>query len=190
MIQPILAAEGYAKSFGEVEVLKAAAVRARPGQVTVLLGRNGSGKSTLLRCALGRLKPDTGAVTWRGRATLRPRIARMSREGLCFVPDAGLAVPGRRVQAHLEALIAVFPEAHRLADLDPLDVAPFRGARVRELSGGERRRVELTLGLLRNPRCLIADEPLTGLAPVDQQRGRPGAAGRGAARHGGAHHGA
>jgi hypothetical protein len=49
-------------------------------------------------------------------------------------------------------------------------VAPFREARVRELSGGERRRVELTLGLLRNPRCLIADEPLTGLAPVDQQR--------------------
>ena len=168
--QPIFAAEGYAKSFGETEVLRAAAVRARPGRVTVLLGRNGSGKSTLIRCALGRLKPETGAVTWRGRPMLRPRIARMARGGLCFVPDAGFAVPGRRVQAHVDALTAVFPEARRLADLDPLDVAPFREARVRELSGGERRRVELTLGLLRNPRCLIADEPLTGLAPVDQQR--------------------
>ncbi|WP_428274722.1 ATP-binding cassette domain-containing protein [Candidatus Palauibacter sp.] len=168
--QPIFAAEGYAKRFGEAEVLRAAAVRARPGQVTVLLGRNGSGKSTLLRCALGRLKPETGAVTWRGRPTLRPQIARMARGGLCFVPDVAFAVPGRRVQAHLDALTAVFPEARRLADLDPLEVAPFREARVRELSGGERRRVELTLGLLRNPRCLIADEPLTGLAPVDQQR--------------------
>lgn len=182
--KPIFAAEGFAKRFGAAEVLRAASVQAWPGCVTLLLGRNGSGKSTLLRCALGLLGAETGAVKWRGRATLRPRVARMAREGLCFVPDAGLAVPGRRVHAHLAALAAAFPEARRLTDLDPLDVSPLLGSRVRELSGGERRRVELTFGLLRNPLCLIADEPLTGLAPVDQQRAVRAlreAAGRGAA---------
>lgn len=184
MAEPIFAAEGFAKRFGAAEVLRAASVRVWPGRVTLLLGRNGSGKSTLLRCALGLLGSETGAVTWRGRATLRPRIGRMAREGLCFVPDAGLAVPGRRVHAHLATLAGAFPEARRLTDLDPLDVSPLLESRVRELSGGERRRVELTLGLLRNPRCLIADEPLTGLAPVDQQRAVRAlrdAAGRGAA---------
>lgn len=184
MVEPIFAAEGFAKRFGNAEVLKAASVRAWPGRVTLLLGRNGSGKSTLLRCGLGLLGAETGAVRWRGRATLRPRVSRMTREGLCFVSDAGLAVPGRRVQAHLAALAAAFPEAHGLADLDPLGVAPFLESRVRELSGGERRRVEITLGLLRNPLCLIADEPLTGLAPADQQRtvrALRNAAGRGAA---------
>ena len=184
MAEPIFAAEGFAKRFGAAEVLRAASVQAWPARVTVLLGRNGSGKSTLLRCALGLLGAETGAVRWRGRATLRPRIARMAREGLCFVPDAGLAVPRRRVHAHLTTLAAAFPEARRLTDLDPLDVSPLLGSRVRELSGGERRRVELTLGLLRNPLCLIADEPLTGLAPADQQRAVRAlrdAAGRGAA---------
>lgn len=182
--EPIFAAEGFAKRFGAAEVLRAALVQAWPGRVTLLLGRNGSGKSTLLRCALGLLGAETGAVRWRGRATLRPRVARMAREGLCFVPDAGLAVPRRRIRAHLAMLAAAFPEARRLTDLDPFDVSPLLERRVRELSGGERRRVELTLGLLRNPRCLIADEPLTGLAPADQQRtvrALRDAAGRGAA---------
>lgn len=165
MAEPIFAAEGFAKRFGAAEVLKAASVAAWPGRVTLLLGRNGSGKSTLLRCALGLLGAETGTVRWRGRATLRPRVARMAREGLCFVPDAGLAVPGRRVHAHLAMLAAAFPEVRRLTDLDPLDVAPLLERRVSELSGGERRRLELTVGLLRNPRCLIADEPLTGLLP-------------------------
>ena len=182
--EPIFAAEGFAKRFGAAEVLRAASVQAWPGRVTLLLGRNGSGKSTLLRCALGLLGAETGSVRWRGRATLRPRVARMAREGLCFVPDAGLAVPGRRVRAHLATLAAAFPEARRLTDLDPLDVSPLLDSRVRELSGGERRRLELTFGLLRNPLCLIADEPLTGLAPADQQRAVRAlrdAAGRGAA---------
>lgn len=184
MAEPIFAAEGFAKRFGAAEVLRAASIQAWPGRVTLLLGRNGSGKSTLLRCALGLLGAETGSVRWRGRATLRPRVARMTREGLCFVPDAGLAVPRRRVRAHLAMLAAAFPETRRLTDLDPLDVSPLLGSRVRELSGGERRRVELTFGLLRNPRCLIADEPLTGLAPADQQRAvraLRAAAGRGAA---------
>lgn len=184
LAEPVFAAEGFAKRFGAAEVLRAASVQAWPERVTLLLGRNGSGKSTLLRCALGLLRAETGSVRWRGRATLRPRVARMAREGLCFVPDAGLAVPGRRVHAHLAALAAAFPEARRLTDLDPLDVSPLLESRVRDLSGGERRRVELTLGLLRNPLCLIADEPLTGLAPADQQRAVRAlrdAAGRGAA---------
>jgi len=122
--EPIFAAEGFAKRFGAAEVLRAASVQAWPGRVTLLLGRNGSGKSTLLRCALGLLGAETGAVKWRGRATLRPRVARMAREGLCFVPDAGLAVPRRRVRAHLAMLAAAFPDARRLTDLDPLDVSP------------------------------------------------------------------
>lgn len=168
--KPIFAAEGFAKRFGDKEVLRAAAVRAWSGRVTLLLGRNGSGKSTLLRCALGLLTAEMGTVTWRGRAMLRPKLARLAREGLFFVPDRGLAVPRQRVHAHLGALRGAFPAAYRLADHDPLDIESFVGARVRQLSGGERRRIELSLGLLRNPRCLIADEPLTGLAPADQRR--------------------
>ena len=158
------------KRFGSAEVLRAAAVRAWPGRVTVLLGRNGSGKSTLLRCALGIRAADNGSVTWRGDATLRPRLVRMARGGLFFLPDRGLAVPHRRVETHVHELRAALAPSASLAARDPLEVRPFSNSRIRQLSGGERRRVELTLALLRDPVCLIADEPLTGLAPADQER--------------------
>lgn len=167
-VRPVFAAEGFAKRFGETEVLRAASVQARPGRVTVLLGRNGSGKSTLLRCALGLLRADNGSVMWRGRATLRPRLGRMARQGLFFLPSGPLAVPRRRVRAHMVELRAAFSGPHSAAQQDPLHVVPLAHSRIRQLSGGERRRVELTLALLRDPVCLIADEPLAGLAPVHQ----------------------
>lgn len=180
---PVFAAEGFVKRFGNAEVLRAAAVRAWPRRVTVLLGRNGSGKSTLLRCALGLRAADNGSVIWRGCATLRPRLVKMARGGLFFLPDRGLAVPRRRVETHMDELRTLVPSAS-LADRDPLEVAPFSRSRIRQLSGGERRRVELTLAILRDPVCLIADEPLTGLAPADQAhavRALRAAAGRGTA---------
>lgn len=166
--RPIFAAEGFVKRFGETEVLRAAAVRARRGRVTVLLGRNGSGKSTLLRCALGLLPADNGSVIWRGRATLRPRLGRMAREGLFFLPSGPLAVPRTRGAAHMEVLRAAFRRAAGAPMEDPLEVASFVDSRTRQLSGGERRRVELTLALRSMPACLIADEPLVGLAPLHQ----------------------
>ncbi|WP_419166318.1 ATP-binding cassette domain-containing protein [Candidatus Palauibacter sp.] len=169
-VRPVFAAEGFVKRLGDAEVLRAAAVRAWPGRVTVLLGRNGSGKSTLVRCGLGLLAADNGSVIWWGDATLRPRLARMAREGLFFLPDRGLAVPRPREETHLETLRAAFPRSEPPANQDPLDVAPFAGARIWQLSGGERRRVELTLALLRDPVCLIADEPLAGLSPAHQIR--------------------
>ena len=168
--RPVFAAEGFVKRFGETEVLKAASVHVRPGQVTVLLGRNGSGKSTLVRCALGLEAAQNGSVIWRGDATLNPRLARMAREGLFFLPDRGLAVPRQRVETHLETLRAAFPRSEPPPNQDPLDVAPFVRSRIWQLSGGERRRVELTLALLRDPVCLIADEPLAGLSPDHQSR--------------------
>ena len=181
---PVFAAEGFVKRFGNAEVLRAAAVRAWPKRVTVLLGRNGAGKSTLLRCALGLGTADNGSVIWRGCATLRPRLVRMARDGLFFLPDRGLAVPHQRVERHIDQLRAALAPSASLAERDPLGVAPFSRSRIRQLSGGERRRVELTLALLRDPVCLIADEPLTGLAPADQEhavRALRDAARRGAA---------
>ena len=92
----------------------------------------------------------------------------MVRDGLFYVPDRGLAVPGARAGKHFDQLSAGFPESVPLADWDPLDVGSFAQRRVAQLSGGERRRVELTLGFLRAPSCLIVDEPLAGLAPIHQ----------------------
>ncbi len=164
----VFAAEGFSKRFGDNHVLKNAAVHARRGQVTVLLGRNGVGKTTLLRGALGFVPVDNGSVLWRGTATLRPRLASMAREGLFYVPATGLAVPKMRVTKHLQQMRALSSSSVSLKDGDPLEISSFAGARVARLSGGEERRVEVTLGLLRRPRCLIMDEPFKGLAPKHQ----------------------
>lgn len=166
----LFVADSFGKAFGDRKVLKAASCWARPGRVTVLLGRNGSGKSTLLKAALGLVRADYGIVKWDGKATLSPRLATLANEGLFYVPERGLLSRRLRVEQHLRALCSRFQSSTSLDEWDPLQIAPFRERRSRDLSGGERRSVELTLGLLRNPRCLVADEPLQGMAPLSQER--------------------
>lgn len=165
-----LRAEGVRKVFGRREVLTNASVWAGRGEVTTLLGRNGSGKSTLLRIACGLLRPDQGTVTLAGRVVLRPRLAAMARRGLVFVPQGRSLVQGYTVSDHFAAVSAVYGSEAERAAIDTMDVAELMGQRASTLSGGERARVALGLALATRPTVLVADEPLVGLAPIDQER--------------------
>jgi len=162
-------AEGVGKSFGRTEVLKSASLWAEAGKVTTLMGRNGSGKTTLMRIASGVLRADQGVVSLFGLATERPRLAEMAKAGLMFLPQNRLPVPRYRVGAHFDALGSVFGTG-------PIDRAIVRARLgslldqpVASLSGGERARLSLGLAFARCPKVLLADEPLVGLAPVDQE---------------------
>ena len=162
-------ADSVGVSFGKTVVLKGGTAWARPGTVTVVLGRNGCGKSTLLRGALGLGPMDYGVVRYDGVLQRRPSLAAMARRGLYFLSDQGSMARGRTLRWHLEAL---HRQQGRSVDLGwaeelglegVLDQAPF------EISGGEERKAELALALSARPRCLLADEPLHGIAPRDQE---------------------
>lgn len=166
-MEPVLAAESIGKSFWGKRVLASAGLWAHAGRITALLGRNGSGKTTLMRIAVGWLRPDEGVVIFRGRRTVRPRLARMARRGLFYLPDRSLLSPHVAVIHHLRALERAFPKTEVEEAVALLGVSELLDRKPKRLSTGERRRVELALAVARRPACLVADEPFREIGPLD-----------------------
>jgi lipopolysaccharide export system ATP-binding protein len=165
----VLRAEGIGKSFGGQEVLKSASLWGEPGKVTTLLGRNGSGKTTLMKIAVGALRPDYGVVSVFGDVREKQSLPRLARAGLMYVPQEQLVSPGYRVRDHLRALAATFGSDGVDDAVSEMRIEDLLDQSVRSLSGGERMRVSLALALARAPTVLVADEPLVGLSPRDQE---------------------
>ena len=168
-MREILVADCIGKRFGVRWALRSATLRATSGELRALLGRNGAGKSTLLRITAGIVQPDSGTVHFNGKALERAKLARMAREGVCFVPDHDLLSNTFSIRQHLEFVRrpddveGVDRVGERLGIMQLLDARPF------ELSSGERRRAEVAFALLRKPACLLADEPLRNIAPIDAE---------------------
>lgn len=164
---PVLLADSVGRAFRGRPVLVTATLSARRGEVSVLFGRNGSGKTTALRIAAGVLRPDWGMVRFRGRVHTRPRLHRLARRGLMYVPQEGLLVKNWEVADHVRMfrkraeVVAAWAARWRVEEL--------MGRVARTLSGGERNRVGLALGVLRDPECLLVDEPFTGASPLDRE---------------------
>lgn len=169
MTTPFLVADCVSKAFGARRILTAASLRAQPGEVRALLGRNGIGKSTLLKIAAGLLRADTGTIHLAGTFLEYPTLAYLGRAGVFYLPDHDLLSHSLTLRQQLHLMARRFGErtaleAARAAKLeDHLDAYPST------LSGGELRRAELALAFARRPRCLLADEPLRGIAPIDHE---------------------
>jgi ABC-type multidrug transport system ATPase subunit len=164
---PFLMAECVSKSYGARRILSAGSLRAQTGEVRVLFGRNGIGKSTLLKIAVGIVRADSGTVHLDGHFLPSPSLPQLARAGVFYLPDHDILSPSMTLGAQLRLFERRFgarsaEEAARLARVED-----FLDARTPSLSGGELRRAELALALARRPRCLLADEPFRGIAPVD-----------------------
>ncbi len=164
---PILRVECVAKSYGGRRVLSAASLRAVPGEFRVLFGRNGMGKSTLLKIAAGRIQPDGGSVHFFGETALSVRLPALAARGLFYLPDHDLLSPAFTVRQQLTMVQRQFPGGDILAAAERLGLTARLDQRPQTLSGGERRRAEFACALVRQPRCLLADEPYRGVSPLD-----------------------
>jgi ABC-2 type transport system ATP-binding protein len=153
-------------SYGSYRAVRGADVDVGPGELLALLGTNGAGKSTLVDALLGLRRPDAGTVRVLGldpytsRRRLAAGVGVVLQESGC-APDLTVAetvrlwlgLHRRSTTARAGALLAEVRLEHR-ADL-----------RVRRLSGGERRRLDLAVALCGDPRLLLLDEPTSGLDP-------------------------
>lgn len=163
----LFSADSIGKSFGSRKILSAASVWATEGRITALFGRNGCGKSTLLRIAAGVVPADHGVVIFDGQAYLRPRLPTLAARGLFYLPDRDLLSRRLTVREQIRAVEWRFGGGRTHDVLDRLGIGSVLDRTPAQLSGGERRKAEIAVALIRSPRCLLADEPFAGINPGD-----------------------
>jgi ABC-type multidrug transport system ATPase subunit len=165
----ILEADGLGKSFGKNVVLKAASFWAKESFITALMGRNGAGKSTMLRIAIGRVRSDYGRILFNGNYLGRPSLAGMALQGLFYSAQDSAITDLFTVRQHLEAIAQVYGRQAGLEEaIGRLALEEFLDRKPRTLSGGERQRSSLAMAMVRQPTCLLMDEPFVGVAPKDR----------------------
>jgi ABC-type multidrug transport system ATPase subunit len=165
--EPSIAAAGLTKRYGKTVALRDVSFQAEAGTVTALLGPNGAGKTTIVRILSTLLRPDTGTALVSGYDVARDPESVRAVIGLT---GQSLSVDGKLSGSEN---LAMFGRLHRLAWpvvrersallLDTFDLAGAGKRAVKTYSGGMRRKLDLALSLMAEPRILFLDEPTTGL---------------------------
>ena len=152
--------------YGETVVLEHVGLSVAPGGALALLGRNGVGKTTLLGTIMGHTTLHSGSITLDGMPLSRRSIFRRARAGIGLVPQEREIFASLTVMENLTvAARGTGWTPDQVFDLFP-NLARRRGNRGNELSGGEQQMLAVGRALMCNPRFLLLDEPLEGLAPV------------------------
>ncbi|WP_439590651.1 ABC transporter ATP-binding protein [Hydrogenophaga sp.] len=162
----LLVLDRVTAGYGASVVLEDVSVSLAAGGSLALLGRNGVGKSTLLLTLMGFTALHGGAVHWQGRDLQRVLPHERVRAGIGWVPQDRLMFPSLSVAEHLQ--VAARPgewDIPRVYQLFPR-LAERRRNMGNQLSGGEQQMLAIARALMTNPRVLLLDEPMEGLAPL------------------------
>ena len=142
------------------------------GEVVGLLGPNGAGKTTSFYMIVGLLKPNGGRIFLEGQEITREPMYQRCRLGLGYLPQESSVFRKLTVEENLLAILETLDlsqgeRKERLSELlGELGLTPLARHKAFTLSGGERRRLEITRALITSPRYLLLDEPFTGIDPI------------------------
>jgi branched-chain amino acid transport system ATP-binding protein len=162
----LLDLENVSAGYGEAVVVEEVSLRIAEGESVALLGRNGVGKSTLLATVLGLTRLHRGAIRWKGADVSRRATHLRARAGIGWVPQERRMWPSLSVDEHLSAVAAPGEwTVERVRKLFPrlAERSQHRGS---QLSGGEQQMLAIARALVTNPKLLLLDEPMEGLAPI------------------------
>ncbi|MBI3300585.1 MAG: LPS export ABC transporter ATP-binding protein [Deltaproteobacteria bacterium] len=170
--EQVLRGEGLCKTYGRRPVLHNVTVEVKGGEVVGLLGPNGAGKTTTFSIIVGIIRPDQGTVTYNNEDMTNLPMYQRARKGVTYLPQEPSVFRKLTVEENVLAILETLPlsaaeRRTRLTQLlSDLHIEHLATHRADSLSGGERRRVEITRALVIEPSFMLLDEPFAGIDPL------------------------
>lgn len=168
----ILESKGLFKYYRKRAVVADVSIRVVPGEVVGLLGPNGAGKTTTFYMIIGFIRPDSGAVYLGDKNLSRLPMYRRAALGIGYLAQEASVFRKLSVEDNIMAILQFrhLKRRDRIKRLEELlkelDIGHLRKAKAYTLSGGERRRVEITRALVTEPKFILLDEPFAGIDPI------------------------
>jgi len=168
----LLETQGLRKSYGGRRVVDGVALKVRRGEIVGLLGPNGAGKTTTFYMVVGLIPPEEGQILFGDGEITRLPMHRRARTGIGYLAQEPSIFRRLSVAENILAILETLPlsraeRLERLTDLlEELGLTRLADSRADTLSGGERRRLEITRALVTQPTMLLLDEPFSGIDPI------------------------
>jgi lipopolysaccharide export system ATP-binding protein len=168
----ILKVKDLSKSYSGKKIVNGLSFSVREGQVVGLLGPNGAGKTTAFYMTIGLIKPDGGSVHFQESEVTTSTVHTRAKMGMGYLAQEPSIFRNLTVEQNILCILETLPitrqERKRRLDelLEELHLTSLAKKRAATLSGGERRRLEITRSLVTNPRLLLLDEPFANIDPL------------------------
>ncbi|MCE5293509.1 MAG: LPS export ABC transporter ATP-binding protein [Chlamydiales bacterium] len=167
-----LVVENLEKSYSGRAVVNGLSLQVAPGEIVGLLGPNGAGKTTAFYMIIGLIRPDAGQVLFNNENITNFPIDKRARMGLGYLAQEPSVFRELTVEENILCILETLPLSRderqmRLEELlGELHLQSLAKKKANTLSGGERRRLEITRALVTNPTCLMLDEPFANIDPI------------------------
>jgi lipopolysaccharide export system ATP-binding protein len=168
----LLETKSLRKSYAGRAVVNGVDIAIDPGEIVGLLGPNGAGKTTTFYMVTGLVKPDSGKILFDHRDVSRYAMHKRAQLGIGYLSQEPSIFRRLTVEENILAILETLdlprPERKKRLEqlLNELGIAHLRKSRAYTLSGGERRRLEITRALVTHPLCILLDEPFSGIDPI------------------------
>jgi lipopolysaccharide export system ATP-binding protein len=168
----LLSTEALVKEYRGRRVVNGVSIHVAPGEIVGLMGPNGAGKTTTFNMVVGVVRPDAGGVRFEGEEISRLPMHQRARRGMGYLTQEPSVFRKLTVEQNILAILETCKVGReergiRLRSLlDELELGGLAGSVAYTLSGGEKRRLEITRALVTSPRLLLLDEPFAGIDPI------------------------
>jgi len=168
----LIETQGLVKAYKGRKVVKGVNINVRPSEIVGLLGPNGAGKTTSFYMIVGLVRPTSGKVFFNGKDVSSVPMYKRARMGMGYLSQEPSIFRKLTVADNVMAILETLPISRKERKkrlqtlLEDLKISHLAKQRAYTLSGGERRRLEITRALVTNPSIILLDEPFSGVDPL------------------------